>query len=80
MISLTCEGHSIMGNGFFPVISAEEAVTGLKDGATVAFSGFTPAGTAKAVPRALAQKARDEHAKGKAFRVRAHQSEDQQRY
>ena len=57
-------------NGSFPVISAEEAVAGLKDGDTVAFSGFSPAGAAKAVPRALAQKARQEHANGQAFRVR----------
>ena len=60
----------MMANGFFPVISAEEAVIGLKDGDTIAFSGFSPAGAAKAVPRALVQKARGEHAKGHGFKVR----------
>ena len=58
------------GNGFFPVISAEESVAGLKDGDTVAFSGFSPAGAAKAVPRALAKLARQKHAVGQPFRIR----------
>ncbi len=38
-------------------------------GATIGFSGFTPAGAAKAIPRALAQKARREHAAGRPFQV-----------
>ncbi|RIK87655.1 MAG: acetyl-CoA hydrolase [Planctomycetota bacterium] len=42
----------------FPRLSAEEAAAMMFDGATVAFSGFTPAGAAKAVPRALAAQAR----------------------
>ena len=60
----------MMTNGFFPVISAEAAVAGLKDGDTVAFSGFSPAGAAKAVPRALAMLARQKHGAGEPFRVR----------
>jgi len=60
----------MMGNGFFPVLSAEEAVSGLKDGDTVAFSGFSPAGAAKTVPRALAERARRKHTAGESFRVR----------
>ena len=38
----------------FPRLSAEEAAAMIPDGAFVGFSGFTPAGAAKAVPRALA--------------------------
>jgi len=57
-------------NGSFPVISAQEAVAILQDGATVAFSGFSPAGAAKAAPRALAELARKKHAAGESFRVR----------
>jgi acetyl-CoA hydrolase len=58
-----------MGSAF-TTISAEEAVARLRHGDTVAFSGFTPAGGAKAVPRALAARARAEHAAGREFRVR----------
>lgn len=38
------------------VVSAEEAAELIKDGMTVATSGFTPAGYPKAVPLALAKK------------------------
>ncbi|MFH1743253.1 MAG: acetyl-CoA hydrolase, partial [bacterium] len=54
----------------FPVLTAQEAVSLVNNGDTVAFSGFSPAGAAKAVPMALAQRARDEHGKGNPFRVR----------
>jgi propionyl-CoA:succinyl-CoA transferase len=54
----------------FPRLSPEEAVALISHGATVSFSGFSPAGAAKAVPRALAARARDLHARGEAFRVR----------
>jgi acetyl-CoA hydrolase len=53
----------------FPFLTAEEAANLIPHGATVAFSGFTPAGAAKAVPRALAAKARREHAAGREFKV-----------
>ncbi len=39
-------------------------------GATVGFSGFTPAGAAKAVPRALAERAKALHAAGDPFAIR----------
>lgn len=55
---------------FFPVISAEEAASHIFHGATVGFSGFTPAGAAKAVPKALADRARANHAEGKPFQIR----------
>jgi succinate CoA transferase len=54
----------------FPVLTAEEAVMHIKDGDAVAFSGFTPAGAAKAVPKALAKRALQEHALGRRFKLR----------
>jgi acyl-CoA hydrolase len=55
----------------FPVMTADEAVKDVFDGATVAFSGFTPAGAAKAVPKALAALAKSAHERGEpmSFRV-----------
>lgn len=55
----------------FPKLTAEEAAELIPDGATVAFSGFTPAGAVKEVPRALAARARRLHAAGKPFQIRA---------
>ena len=52
-----------------PLWTAEEAAELIPDGATIGFSGFTAAGAAKAVPRALAARARREHAAGRPFRV-----------
>lgn len=54
----------------FPRLTPDEAAAMIPDGAFVGFSGFTPAGAAKAVPRALAARARDLHAKGHPFRIR----------
>jgi succinate CoA transferase len=56
--------------GPYPILTAEEVVAQINDGSTVAFSGFSPAGGAKAVPKALAQRADQEHAQGRPFRVR----------
>ena len=53
----------------FPILTAEEAAELIQNGQTIGFSGFTPAGAAKAVPFALAQKARREHEAGKPFKV-----------
>src|SRR5579884_487710 len=50
-------------------LSAEEAASLIKDGQTVSFSGFTAAGTPKAVPTALARIAADEHEAGRPFRI-----------
>jgi succinate CoA transferase len=52
------------------MLTAEEAAELIPDGAMVAFSGFTPAGAAKAVPRALAARARWLHDAGRPFQVR----------
>lgn len=54
----------------FPVLTADEAAGMIDHGMTVGFSGFTPAGAAKAVPTALAAKARRLHARDEAFRLR----------
>jgi len=54
----------------FPRLTPQEAAEYISDGQTVGFSGFTPAGAAKLVPRALADRARDEHRAGRAFKIR----------
>jgi succinate CoA transferase len=54
----------------YALMTAEEAAETIRDGALVAFSGFTPAGAAKAVPRALARRARDLHSRGLPFKIR----------
>ncbi len=54
----------------YPILTPDEAASYIKDGDTVSFSGFSPAGAAKVVPRAIAAGARDEHEKGKRFKVR----------
>ena len=59
-----------MPNLKYPLISAEEAAANIPSGATVAFSGFSSAGAAKAVPRAIAQRARSFHRQGEAYRIR----------
>ncbi len=53
-----------------PKLTAEEAAALIPNGATIGCSGFTPAGAAKATPRALALKARALHERGEAFQVR----------
>jgi acetyl-CoA hydrolase len=53
----------------FPILTAEEAASLIQNGSTIGFSGFTPAGAAKAIPRALAAKANAEHAAGREFKV-----------
>lgn len=53
-----------------PALTAEEAAELIPHGATVGFSGFTPAGAAKAVPRALAERASRLHKQGLPMQVR----------
>ena len=50
-------------------ISAAEAASLVKHGYNIGLSGFTPAGTAKAVTAALAKKAEEEHLKGNPFQI-----------
>ncbi len=54
----------------FPKLTPEEAASRIFHGATVAFSGFTNAGAAKLIPRAIAERARELHAKGEPFKIR----------
>ncbi len=54
----------------FPRLTADEAAAFISHGQTVAFSGFTPSGAAKAVPGGIARRAREFHAKGDPFRIR----------
>jgi succinate CoA transferase len=54
----------------FAALSAEEAAELIPHGALVAFSGFTAAGAAKAVPAALAARARRLHDAKRPFQVR----------
>jgi succinate CoA transferase len=53
----------------FPTLTADEAAALIQHGQTLGVSGFTPAGAAKVVPRALAARARAEHADGRPFKV-----------
>ncbi|MCP4757384.1 MAG: succinate CoA transferase [Proteobacteria bacterium] len=54
----------------YPVLTAEEATLQIQNGDTVAFSGFTSAGAAKAVPAALAVQAKEHHDSGRDFKIR----------
>ena len=54
----------------YPILSEEQITQLIQNNDTVAFSGFTPAGAAKKVPRILAEHARKEHGAGREFRLR----------
>ncbi|WP_428262816.1 succinate CoA transferase [Haliangium sp.] len=54
----------------FPRMTAEEVAALVPNGAMVGFSGFTPAGAAKAVPQALAARARALRAEGPPYSLR----------
>jgi len=54
----------------YPKLTADEAAARISNGMTVAFAGFTPAGAVKAVPRALAARARAMHARGEPMQIR----------
>ena len=54
----------------YPSLTADEEAALIPNGAMVAVSGFTPAGAPKAVPRALAKRARERHQAGAAFQVK----------
>ncbi|MFH3479989.1 MULTISPECIES: acetyl-CoA hydrolase/transferase family protein [unclassified Xanthobacter] len=51
------------------IVSADEAASHIKDGMILGMSGFTRAGEAKAVPMALAARAKEAHAKGEPLKV-----------
>lgn len=52
-----------------PRITPEEAASHIHDGQTVAFSGFTPAGSPKVVSLSLAERADLEHRAGRNFQI-----------
>jgi propionyl-CoA:succinyl-CoA transferase len=54
----------------FPSLTAAEAASYMEHGMTLGISAFTPCGSAKAVPAALADRAQAVHDAGEAFRVR----------
>jgi acetyl-CoA hydrolase len=53
----------------FATLTAAEAAALVKNGQTVAFSGFTPAGAPKEVPKAIAARAAALHQAGQPFRI-----------
>ena len=53
----------------FPILTPEEAAALIKHDEIIGFSGFTPAGAAKVIPTAIAEKAKAEHAAGRDFKV-----------
>lgn len=53
----------------FKTISAAEAASLVNHGDNLGFSGFTPAGTPKAVSLEIAKRAAEEHAKGNPFQI-----------
>ncbi len=53
----------------FPELTAAEAAALIQDDMNVGFSGFTPAGSPKAIPMAIAERATAEHVAGRPFRI-----------
>lgn len=53
----------------FPKLTPDEAAALVSHGDIIGFSGFTPAGAAKVVPKAIAARARAEHAAGRPFKI-----------
>ena len=53
----------------FPILTAEEAAAMVNHDETIGFSGFTPAGAAKVIPTAIAQRAIAEHEAGRDFKI-----------
>lgn len=56
-------------NSPYPILTADEAAALVNHDVTIGFSGFTPAGAAKVIPTAIAEKAKVEHAAGRDFKV-----------
>jgi succinate CoA transferase len=59
-----------MSQAPFPILTADEAAALIDHGDTIGFGGFTPAGSPKAIPRALAARAEAAHAAGRPFQLR----------
>jgi len=56
-------------NSPFPVLTPEEAAAFVSHDEVIGFSGFTPAGAAKVIPTAIADKANAEHEAGREFKI-----------
>lgn len=56
-------------NSPFPILTPEEAAELVQHDDVIGFSGFTPAGSPKAIPTAIAARARVEHEAGRDFKV-----------
>jgi acyl-CoA hydrolase len=56
-------------NDFFPILTPEEAASQIQHGQNIGFSGFTPAGSPKVIPTALAEIAKAEHQAEREFKV-----------
>lgn len=54
----------------FSQLTPEEAANFIQNGQTIAFGGFTQAGSIKAISLAIAEKAKREHAAGRPFKIR----------
>ncbi len=70
LFPLACRLYTGNVPSYFPVLTAEEAAAHIGNGSGVALSGFTPAGSPKAVPKALAERARRVHQAGEPFSIR----------
>ena len=53
----------------FQFITADQAADYINNGDVIGFSGFTPAGAPKAVPAAIARRAKKIHAEGEEFKI-----------
>ena len=53
----------------YPILTAEEAASLIENGEIIGIGGFSSVGTPKAVPAALAQRAKALHQEGKPFQV-----------
>lgn len=53
----------------FNFVTAQEAAMLINDGDTIGFSGFTAAGCPKAIPTAIAERAKEQHQKGASFQI-----------
>ncbi|TVP81424.1 MAG: acetyl-CoA hydrolase/transferase family protein [Puniceicoccaceae bacterium] len=53
----------------YPILTAEAAAALINDRDIIGFSGFTPAGAAKDIPTAIAQRAMAEHEAGRPFKI-----------
>ncbi|HUL54866.1 MAG TPA: acetyl-CoA hydrolase/transferase family protein [Opitutaceae bacterium] len=66
---MTASARKHTARSGFPVLSPDEAAALIQNGQTVGFSGFTPAGATKVIPKAIARRAKAEHDAGRPFQI-----------